>query len=84
MDLIHKISEELQRGNYNDVSNLVQKALKIRVTPERILKEELIKDMELVGERFRKEELFIPEVLVAAKAKHTEMEVLRPVPNTHQ
>lgn len=79
MDLIQRISEELQRGNYNEVSKLVQEALKGGVAPDRILKEGLIAGMEVVGERFRKEELFIPEVLVAARAMHAGMEVLRPV-----
>lgn len=79
MDLIQRISGELQRGNYNEVSGLVQEALKEGIAPERILREGLIAGMEVVGERFRKEELFIPEVLVAAKAMHAGMEVLRSV-----
>lgn len=79
MDLIQRISGELQRGNYSEVSRLVQEALKEGIAPERILREGLITGMEVVGERFRKEELFIPEVLVAAKAMHAGMEVLRSV-----
>jgi 5-methyltetrahydrofolate--homocysteine methyltransferase len=78
MDLLQKISEELQKGNYNEVPKLTQEALNAGIPPAKILKEGLIAGMDVVGERFRKDELFIPEVLVAAKAMHAGMDVLRP------
>jgi 5-methyltetrahydrofolate--homocysteine methyltransferase len=78
MDLLQKISEELQKGNFNEVPKLTQEALNAGIHPAKILREGLIAGMDVVGERFRKDELFIPEVLVAAKAMHGGMEVLRP------
>jgi 5-methyltetrahydrofolate--homocysteine methyltransferase len=77
-ELLQKISQELQRGNVNEVSKLVREALDRGITPSEVLKGGLIMGMDLVGERFRRDELFIPEVLIAAKAMHAGMEVLRP------
>jgi len=78
MGLLQKISEELQKGNFNEVPKLTQEALNAGIPPAKILKDGLIAGMDVVGEQFRKDELFIPEVLVAAKAMHGGMEVLRP------
>lgn len=78
MEVLQRISEELQKGNSKEVSKLTQEALDGGIPPAKILKEGLIAGMDVVGERFRKEELYIPEVLVAAKAMHSGMEVLRP------
>lgn len=78
MDLIQKISEELQKGNVKEVPRLTREALDAGISPAKILKEGLIAGMDVVGERFRKDELFIPEVLVAARAMHGGMDLLRP------
>ena len=78
MELLERISEELQKGNFKEVPRLTQEALDARIPPAKILKEGLIAGMDVVGERFRKDELFIPEVLVAARAMHGGMELLRP------
>lgn len=78
MDLLQRISEELQKGNSKEVSRLTQEALDAGIPPAKILKEGLIAGMDVVGERFRKDELYIPEVLVAARAMHGGMDVLRP------
>lgn len=78
MDLLQRISEELQKGNSKEVSRLTQEALDAGIPPAKILKEGLIAGMDVVGDRFRKDELYIPEVLVAARAMHGGMDVLRP------
>ncbi|MGQ9646569.1 MAG: corrinoid protein [Thermodesulfobacteriota bacterium] len=78
MDLLQRISEELQKGNSKEVSKLTQEALDAGIPPAKILKDGLIAGMDVVGERFRKDELYIPEVLVAARAMHGGMDVLRP------
>jgi len=78
MELLEKISEELQKGNVKEVLGLTREVLSAGIPPEKILKEGLIAGMEVVGARFRKGELFIPEVLVSARAMHAGMEVLRP------
>jgi 5-methyltetrahydrofolate--homocysteine methyltransferase len=78
MELLQKVSKEVQKGNFNEVPKLTQEALNAGIPPAKILKDGLIAGMDVVGERFRKDELFIPEVLVAAKAMHGGMEILRP------
>ena len=52
--------------------------MKAHLLPSKILSDGLIAGMDVVGERFRRNELFIPEVLISAKAMHVGMEVLRP------
>jgi len=78
MDLLQKVSEELQKGNFREVPKLVQEVLDAGVSPSKILNDGLVAGMDVVGEKFRKDELFIPEVLIAARAMHAGMEILRP------
>jgi len=78
MELLEKISDELQNGNYVDVPKLTQEALDKGIAPEMILSEALVAGMDVVGEKFRRDELFMPEVLIAAKAMQAAMAVLRP------
>jgi 5-methyltetrahydrofolate--homocysteine methyltransferase len=78
MDLLQKISEELQKGNYQEVPKLVHEALGSKIPPSKILSDGLVAGMDVVGGKFRRDELFMPEVLVSAKAMQMGMEVLRP------
>jgi 5-methyltetrahydrofolate--homocysteine methyltransferase len=78
MELLEKISDELQNGNYIDVPKLTQEALDRGISPEVILSDALVAGMDVVGEKFRRDELFMPEVLIAAKAMQAAMAVLRP------
>ena len=73
------ISALLQKGKAKDVVNLVQQAVEEGVSAETILKEGLLAGMEVVGRRFRDNEIFVPEVLVAARAMNKGAEVLRPL-----
>ena len=78
MELLERISEELQNGNYIDVPKLTREALAQGIAPAVILSDALVAGMDVVGEKFRRDELFMPEVLIAAKAMQSAMEVLRP------
>ena len=78
MELLEKISEELQNGNFIDVPKLTQEALVQGISPSVILSDALVAGMDVVGEKFRRDELFMPEVLIAAKAMQAAMAVLRP------
>lgn len=73
-----EISEMLQKGKANDVVNLVNQALEEGVSAETILKEGLLAGMDVVGRKFRDNTIFVPEVLVAARAMSKGSEVLRP------
>jgi 5-methyltetrahydrofolate--homocysteine methyltransferase len=78
MEVLQKISEELQSGNYRVVPKLVQDALDAKIPPSKILSEGLVSGMDIVGDKFRRDELFMPEVLISAKAMQAGMEILRP------
>ncbi len=76
---LENISLSLQKGKAKDVKVLVQEALDNNVTPKTILNEGLIKGMGIIGAKFKNNEVFVPEVLVAARAMNAGLEILRPV-----
>mgnify|MGYP000287326027 CR=1 FL=1 len=73
------IAEALIAGNAAKVKELVQSAVKEKVPPQKILDQGLIAGMEVVGVRFKNCEIYVPEVLVAARAMHAGMEILEPL-----
>jgi 5-methyltetrahydrofolate--homocysteine methyltransferase len=79
MELLTNIAEGLEAGDHERVSALVRKAIEQGTPVSKILDEGLIAGMHVVGERFRAHEIFLPEVLLAAKAMTTGMELLRPL-----
>jgi corrinoid protein of di/trimethylamine methyltransferase len=72
------ISENLQKGRAKDVEALVQQALAEKMGAKEILEQGLMSGMSVVGERFKKNEVFVPEVLIAARAMNAGMKVLKP------
>ena len=76
---LQEISEALIVGNAKKVRNLVDQALKEGVDPKEILNKALIPGMNIVGEKFKKCEYFIPEVLVAARAMNAGMDLIKPL-----
>jgi len=77
-DLLEKIASRLYEGEDEEVAELVQGALDKGLAPGVILQEGLIAGMDQVGRDFKAGELFVPEVLIAARAMHAGMNVLRP------
>jgi 5-methyltetrahydrofolate--homocysteine methyltransferase len=73
------ISESLQKGKAEDVKNMVAQALEEKIEAEKILEEGLIAGMDVIGGRFKRNEIYIPEVLIAARAMHAGMSVLEPI-----
>lgn len=65
---MQEISLQLQAGKAKMVKNLVQQALDEGVSAKTILEEGLLAGMAEVGEKFKNNEIFVPEVLVAARA----------------
>jgi 5-methyltetrahydrofolate--homocysteine methyltransferase len=78
MEVLQKISEELQKGNYQEMPKLVQEAIDTKIPPSKILSDGLVAGMDVVGDKFRRDELFMPEVLISARAMQAGMDVLRP------
>ena len=77
--LLNEISEKLQRGKAKDVSALVTQALDEGISAETILNEGLVVGMNIIGDKFRQNEVFVPEVLVAARAMNAGLKILKPV-----
>ena len=73
------IAEALIAGNAAKVKELVQAAANEKVAPQKILDQGLIAGMEVVGVRFKNCEVYVPEVLVSARAMHAGMEILEPL-----
>jgi 5-methyltetrahydrofolate--homocysteine methyltransferase len=78
-DTLEKIAEKLYDGDDEAVAELAQKALDEGMTAEEVLKGGLLTGMDQVGVDFRNGDLFVPEVLIAARAMHAGMNVLRPL-----
>ena len=66
MSIITEISEFLQKGRAKNVKALVTQALEEGQDPKEILNEGLLSGMMTIGEKFKNNEVFVPEVLVAA------------------
>lgn len=73
-----EISELLQKGKAKLVKELVTQALEEGTDPRDILNEGLLSGMMVVGEKFKKNEVFVPEVLVAARAMNAGITILEP------
>ena len=78
MARIEEISSLLQRGKAKDLAALVQEELNAGVAAKEILTEGLIKGMGVIGEKFKNNEVFVPEVLIAARAMNAALAILRP------
>jgi corrinoid protein of di/trimethylamine methyltransferase len=72
------LSEFLQKGRAKEVKELVQAALDEGLGAQQILEEGLMSGMAVVGEKFKKNEIFVPEVLIAARAMNAGTVLLKP------
>ena len=79
MSILNDISENLQRGKAKVVKELVQQAIDEGVPAQQILDEGLLSGMSVVGEKFKNNEVFVPEVLVAARAMNMVAALLKPL-----
>lgn len=78
MEILNEISLNLQAGKAKIVKELVQKALDEGVKPIDILEQGLLRGMSIIGEKFKSNEVYVPEVLVAARAMNMGSQVLKP------
>lgn len=79
MSVLNEISENLQKGKANVVRELVCQAIDRGFSAEDILQNGLLAGMSIIGEKFRNNQVFVPEVLVAARAMNMGAQVLKPV-----
>jgi len=78
MEILSEISKQLEIGDDEKVYELTNDAIGKNIDPKLILNDGLISGMNVIGEQFRKHEIFLPDVLLAAKAMYAGMELLKP------
>jgi 5-methyltetrahydrofolate--homocysteine methyltransferase len=79
MDLLENLKDNLQKGNSDQVSILTRKAVDEGIEVRTILDDGLIAGMNIVGEKFKEHIIFLPDVLLAAKAMYAGMDILKPL-----
>jgi len=79
LEILEEIATAVEKGEVAAVQSLTQKALAQKIPAVEILNKGLVAGMNIVGERFKNNEIFIPEVLVSAKAMKGGMELVRPL-----
>ena len=79
MTILNDISENLQKGKSKVVKELVAQAVEAGINPEVILNDGLVAGMNIVGEKFKNNEIYVPEVLVAARAMNMGAQILKPL-----
>lgn len=78
MEILEEISTYLQQGRSPKVQELVAQAMEQGIAPQIILDEGLLAGMGVIGAKFKNNEVFVPEVLIAARAMNKGVEVLKP------
>ena len=73
------LHDAILNGNIASTPKLVEEAISDGATPEDVLEKGLIAGMADVGAKFKANDIFVPEVLIAAKAMHAAMDVLEPL-----
>jgi len=79
MDVLREIDESLQRGEDSKVAELTHRAIDDGLSASEILNDGLLAGMAVVGRKFGAHEIFLPEVLLSARAMNAGVEVLKPL-----
>lgn len=78
MSVFEQISESLQKGKAKDVKALVEQALNDGIDAQEILEKGLLDGMGVIGDKFKNNEIYVPEVLIAARAMNAGAVLLKP------
>jgi 5-methyltetrahydrofolate--homocysteine methyltransferase len=79
MEILKRIADRLERGEADEVLALTKKAVAAGTPATTVLNDGLIAGMNVVGEKFKAHEIFLPDVLLAAKAMYAGMDELKPL-----
>ncbi|MDH3816659.1 MAG: corrinoid protein [Acidobacteriota bacterium] len=79
MEILQQISESLQRGEHEQVAELTRQAIDAGLPAPQILNDGLMTGMDIVGQRFGAHEIFLPELLLAARAMNAGIDLLKPL-----
>ena len=77
--ILNRILETLQKGDVKQITELIGQALDSGMTPEKVLNQGLIAGMDVVGQKFQTGEIYIPHMLLAARAMHAALDILKPL-----
>jgi 5-methyltetrahydrofolate--homocysteine methyltransferase len=72
------LAEYVENGKQQEAAQAVQEALDSGVEPQKVLDEGLTAGMQVVGKKFKNNEVYVPEVLIAARAMQAGMDILEP------
>jgi 5-methyltetrahydrofolate--homocysteine methyltransferase len=78
MKILEQISELLQQGRAKEVQEAVKKALDTGLQPQEIIANGLLAGMSIIGAKFKVNEVYVPDVLIASRAMNAGMETLKP------
>lgn len=79
MSLLTEMSEALQKGKAKEVEEMAKKAVEEGMDGKKILNEGLMSGMAIIGEKFKKNEVYVPEVLIAARAMNAGIAIIKPL-----
>lgn len=79
MSILEEISKNLQQGKAKTVKELVQQAINEGMSAKTILEDSLLAGMNIIGVKFKNNEVYVPEVLIAARAMNAGTELLKPL-----
>ncbi len=78
MSQMQALCDAIQTGNRNEAKRLTQEAIDAGLNPQDILDKGLVPGMYAIGEKFKRNEAFVPEMLIAARAMKEAMAILEP------
>jgi len=76
--LLQQLSDQLRKGRIKEVTDTIRRALDNGISVESILNEGLLHGMGVIGEKFKNGEVYVPEVLIAARAMNIGVQMLKP------
>lgn len=79
MKIFEEIADEVVKGNSASVVDLTNKALSQDISAGEVLNKGLVAGMNIISEQFKNNEIFIPEVLISAKAMNSGLEIIKPL-----
>jgi 5-methyltetrahydrofolate--homocysteine methyltransferase len=79
MEILQQIGEALKKGDHEKVAELTQQAIDAELSATEILNSGLLPGMEVVGKKFGAHEIFLPELLIAARAMNAGIDLLKPM-----
>ena len=77
MSILVEINENLQKGRSKAVCSMIETALTDGVAPKDLM-QALLDGMEVIGEKFKRDEVFVPDVMIAARAMNNGLAILKP------